>query len=190
MAERARCGHPKPDGSPCKAWPKRGKAKCASHLGLAGRRPKLGTDAGEALQAQVVALLRNGNYIETSCRASGLSVSTYYGWVERGEADVEAELDTPYAQFSQACARARAEGEAVLVQEVRAASRGTERQPGDWKAAAWMLERTLPDKYGQKREVKHDVSTARTEPPEVVETEERLLTVAQLMTEIGVMPDA
>jgi hypothetical protein len=189
MADRPRCGFPKDDGTPCQGWPKRGETLCAAHLGLVGRKPMLDTDRGEKVQATVTALLRNGNYIETACAAAGLSTTAFYAWMERGEADIEAETTSRYRDFTEAVTRARAEGEALLVQEIRAAGRGTERAVGDWKASAWILERTQPEKFGQRREVHHSGGIARrTEAPEVPENAERLLGVVSLLDEIGVLP--
>jgi len=158
-------------------------------MGLAGRRPTLGTDAGTELQTRLVAFLRAGNYISTACAALGMSEAAFYAWRERGEADLEAELVTPFSEFAEACARARAEGKAMVLQSIRQAGMGSEDRSGDWKALAWFLERSFPDEYGQRREVKHSGAVARTAAPEVPENEERLLTVAQLMHEIGVVPD-
>ena len=190
MAER--CSYSKPDGSPCRSWPKRGERRCASHLGLAHRRPLLGTDAGEELQAKVVAFLRNGNYVSTACQANGLGISTFYAWTERGEADIEAGVASVYSEFVEACTRAKAEGRAVLLNTIRKAGVGDERKAGDWKAAAWILERTNPDEFGPRREVRHatvDSLPPRNEPPELPEDEDRLVTVVSLMAEIGVVPD-
>lgn len=190
MAERALCGHPTADGSPCEKFPKRGHDKCAAHLGLVGRKPMLSTDRGEETVALVTALLRNGNYVDTACTAAGLSVSAFYAWKERGEADLEAEAETVYANFAEAVARARATGEAALVQEIRQAGQGNERRPGDWRAAAFVLERGFAERWGAKAQVRHSGAvSARTGPPEIPETAERVLTVAALMAEIGALPD-
>lgn len=189
MADKPRCGHPKPDGTSCRAYPKKGDTKCAAHLGLVGRKAMLGTDEGEQLQARITALLRGGNYIETACHASGVSISAFYAWRERGEADIEADVASPYREFAEAVTRARAEGEAMILQEIRTAARGSEYAPGDWKAGAWVLERTMPEKYGQRREVTHRAGVhARTEPPVCDESADRLLAVVAIAQEVGVLP--
>jgi hypothetical protein len=178
------CGHPTPDGGLCKNAPKRGEQYCAAHLGLVGRKPMLGSDAGDEVQAKLVAFLRGGNYVSTACAAVGISETAYYAWLEHGEADRANDVASPYADFAEACVRARAEGQAVLVQEVRRAGRD-----GDWKASAWMLERSYPEQFGVRREVKHSGGiAARTAAPEVPEDVDRLLTVAQLVDDIGALP--
>jgi len=172
--------------TPCAATTKRGtrcanRAKvsetlCAVHLGVAHRRSKLTED----LQHKITALLRNGNYVETACGAAGISVSTFYAWMERGEADERAGTQSAFLEFSEAVHRTRAEGEALLLQQIRQAA------PTDWRAAAWILERTAPERFGRRTEIKHD-GTLRTSVQQVPETEERLLTIVQLMGEIGVI---
>ena len=38
------------------------------------------------LTTRIVDLVRAGNYIETAAKAAGIHKSTYYAWMERGEA--------------------------------------------------------------------------------------------------------
>lgn len=177
------CTARKKNGEPCRNKAKRGEEECASHLGTAHRPTKLNEDVTH----RVTALLRNGNYIATACQVAGISVQSYYAWTERGEADTEQGHATVFAEFAEACARARGEGEALLLQTIRQAAQGTERRPGDWRAAAWILERTAPDKFGQRQEVKH-TGGLRTSAPEVPDDADRLADVAGIMAEIGVLP--
>lgn len=163
-------------GTPCANKAKVNERLCAVHLGAAHRRSKL----TEELQHKITALLRNGNYVETACGAAGISVSTFYAWMERGEAGEEAGTQSAFLEFSEAVHRSRAEGEAMLLQQIRQAA------PKDWRAAAWILERTMPAKYGRRAEIKHG-GTVRTDVQQVPETEDRLLTVAQLLVDIGVL---
>ena len=107
---------------------------------------------------RIVALIRNGNYVAVAARASGISPTAYYTWVERGEADLEQGKATPFAVFAEACARAKAEAEATLLARIQMAA-GAER--GDWKAAAWMLERMYPDRYGPRQQHRHRGAGAR-----------------------------
>lgn len=85
----------------------------------------------------------------TACELAGVSEPTYYAWMSAGEEGVE-----PYAEFYRAVTRARARGEECMVDVVHLATlekRDAEGNPTgmvDWKAAAWLLERRFPDRYG------------------------------------------
>ena len=80
----------------------------------------------------VVAMIRNGNYIETACRAAGISQDCYYRWTKLGEAG-----EWPYCELTQALKTADAEGEAHLVGVIRKAA---DSGPQYWPAAARILE--------------------------------------------------
>lgn len=171
-------------GAPCQNQAKRGERFCASHLGLAHRPTKL----SEEVQQRAVALLRQGNYIETAARIAGISPATYHGWRERGEADLHAGMRTEFSEFFEATTRARAEGEATLLQQIRLAAQGADGRPGDWRAAAWILERTAPDRFGARQELKHSGDGLRLAgPPELPQDEDRLREVASILIDIGVL---
>lgn len=96
----------------------------------------------------IVDALKAGLYRETAAQLAGIGVSTLYSWIERGEADIEASKRTVYAEFVEALQRGEAEGEADLLATIR------ESAPKNWQAAAWMLERKMPEKYGRRDQVK------------------------------------
>lgn len=171
-------------GAPCGNQAKRGEALCASHLGLAHRPTKLSED----VQHRVVVLLRQGNYAETAARFAGISPATFHGWRERGEADLDAGMRSEFSEFFEATTRARAEGEATLLQQIRLAAQGAGGKPGDWRAAAWILERTAPDRFGARQELKHSGDGLRLAgPPELPQDEDRLREVASILSDIGVL---
>lgn len=114
----------------------------------------------------------------------GIHRSTLYDWLRQGTealrkagwvlADVPAEA-RPYAQFSDMLEKAVAEAEANALTVIGVAARGrpartvTRKLPdgstvteaseaihGQWQAAAWMLERTQPDRYGRRDRVQHE----------------------------------
>lgn len=116
----------------------RGKAKT-------GRPSKL----TPAVHDHLVEAIKSGNYIETAVRACGIGVSTYYGWMERGEADLANGKDTPYAELSEAIRKAEGEAETDALGEIRKAARDS------WQAAAWYLERKFPARWGRKDRVEH-----------------------------------
>lgn len=98
--------------------------------------------------------LKGGADIRTASQFAGLNYSTVYMWVERGQREnerVEAGLgssddEQAYLDLWQRMRKARAEAVVRNVAQVQKAA-----QQGDWKAAAWWLERTVPEHYAQKR---------------------------------------
>jgi hypothetical protein len=112
----------------------RGSDRCSSHLGRAGRKTALTPEVGDRL----VAMLRSGNYLEVAARAAGVHRNTLSEWMRRGRAGEE-----PYAELAARVTRALAEGEAHNVAQIAKAARES------WQAAAWLLERQYPDRWGR-----------------------------------------
>lgn len=109
-----------------------------------GRPTKLTSDLTE----QVVSAIEEGNYVETAAQAVGIHPATYYNWMTWGAQGKE-----PYAAFFEAVTCARARAEMQLVREVRTGDdKGVSFGPA--RAAAFMLERTRPDKFAQRVNLK------------------------------------
>lgn len=85
--------------------------------------------------------LRAGAYFSHACEAAGIRARTVAYWLEWGE-----EGKKPYAAFADKVMQLRAED------AIRSQSIITRAQlgpiTGDWKAAAWSLERKHPKVYG------------------------------------------
>jgi hypothetical protein len=114
----------------------RGSDRCASHLGLTGKgRPPLLDDA---TADKLVVMLRAGNYVAVAANAAGISLRTLQVWLQRGRKG-----EDPYAALVERVDRARAEGEVRNVATIAKAA--TER----WDAAAWLLERQYPERWGR-----------------------------------------
>ncbi len=94
-------------------------------------------------QQRICALLGEGVTIATAASLSGISERTYHGWVTRGDAGEE-----PYATFFDAATRARGSWKARLIARIE--------KTNDWRAAAFLLERSFPDEYGSKRVVEDE----------------------------------
>ena len=108
------------------------------------------------LHTKIVGLVAGGNYAQVAAQACGIHESTYYDWLETGEADLEANKTTPFGELAKAIKLARAEAQTMAVLAVRRAF-GT-----DWKAAMTYLERTDPKQWGRKDQVEATVSGAIT----------------------------
>jgi hypothetical protein len=198
----ATCTATKADGSPCRASAMKGREVCKPHSGDpdVGQKTKLTED----VMARVAQFLRNGNSIQTSMRANGLHPDSYYAWCERGEADLAAGKGTIFTEFTENCARARGEGVAALVNVIRSAGLGTLRNegdklvgaPGDWKALAWILERTHPEEFAARSEVRTratltgHMTRQNAEAAMVADDDVKLDEITDVLMHIGVVETA
>lgn len=122
------------------------------------------------LTARFAELLEKGMYFEPTCALVGVSKVSAYDWLKRGRAELERIAEDPrrsvlkdeqvFVDFLNACeeATATAEGRALEVIHDAAASK----HDGEWRAAAWFLERRLPDRWRERKghDVKADVKVA------------------------------
>ena len=123
------------------------------------------------LQEKIVELIKLGNYAEDAAGAVGINRNTFFLWMARGRAESERlklipdaepnELETPYVNFMSAVEKARDEATARNVAVIQRAATN-----GDWKAAAWYLERTRQKTYGRAERV--EMTGADGEPMKMV----------------------
>lgn len=135
--------------------------------------------------------LSTGASIRAAAEAAGIAESTYYKWAARGRKELErieaaqqalAELprgtaktkreaakraakpiaaEKPYVEFVEGATRARATIEVQLINHIVTAA-----QSGDWRAAAWIMERRGdPEWFKTER---HEVSGPEGKPIETV----------------------
>ena len=124
-------------GEPCRKHAMQGAELCAFHLGRAGRKTALEPDVIDRLEQ----MLKAGNYIEIACRAVGVPTRTFADWMSRGRS--AAPGDEPYRELAERVEQALAEGEVRNVAQIAAAARD------NWQAAAWLLERGNPERWGR-----------------------------------------
>ena len=98
------------------------------------------------VQERIVAVLRSGAYVEQAAEAAGIGRSTFDDWIRRGDSD--AAKDKPFRDLRDAVEQARAEAEARHVALIARASSKS------WQAAAWLLERQYPNRWGKVSERK------------------------------------
>lgn len=102
-------------------------------------KPKLNPD----LIKKIGLYLEAGNFAETAAAACGISRDSYYAWLRKGAN----ETSGPHFDFNEAVTNSMARGEVRLLETVRNASHK------EWQAAAWMLERRHPKKWGKKKQI-------------------------------------
>ena len=98
--------------------------------------------------------IRIGTPVRKAVTASGIAEKTFYNWMSRGLAERERlsismtaksnPTEVVFLQFLQRVEQARAEAIAKKVAVI--AKSGND---GDWRAAAWWLERQVPEEFGK-----------------------------------------
>lgn len=144
------------------------------------------TKLTKKLQDKICNAIRAGNYIETASAYAGISKSTLYDWLKRGEREKVRvsknsrarirKKERIYVEFSDAVEKALADSEVRDVAIIANAAKE------NWQAAAWRLERKFPNKWGRRfkadvehsGQVKHDVTSKIINDPEAVELAEEL----------------
>ena len=81
--------------------------------------------------------LTEGNYDVVAAQAAGITRQTFYNWIRKGKADKEG----IYFDFYRMVEGAKAEGEVNLIKIIKKASGRS------WTAAAWILERSRPERW-------------------------------------------
>ena len=118
--------------------------------------------------------VRYGSKIKHACQFAGIQLSTYYTWRRRAHAGEE-----PYATFIRGVSQAQGEFVARNLEAIHAHT------AIDWKAAAWLLERSYPEEYAMRTFIEE-------EPPLLRDLKELisagLVTVLEIRTEIPDLP--
>ncbi len=89
----------------------------------------------------VIDIVEHGNYVETACAMNGIASSTMRLWMKRGRENPASK----YGAFERMLRQATARQEAKRVKTILDASTET------WTAAAWWLERKIPERWGRHR---------------------------------------
>lgn len=101
---------------------------------------------------KLVLAIRSGTDLETSCHYAGLAVATVYKNLERGKIEAQrvergenpSKDEAEYLAFWKDLTSARADAVVRNVAAIQQAASG-----GSWQAAAWWLERSVPDTYSK-----------------------------------------
>lgn len=94
----------------------------------------------------LLAGLEAGAFVQDAARAAGLSPRSVWRWIERGKAEAEQGTEGTYWQLWRALEAARFIAQNKALSVIMAAADG-----GNWRAAAWWLERAYPDHWNLHR---------------------------------------
>lgn len=155
-------------GERCRKQAMEGAEVCAFHLGRVGRKTLLTPQLAD----QLVAMLRAGNYVTVATRAVGISRRTFAEWMQRGRSDKSA--DAEFASFRRRVEQARAEAEVRHVAQIAQASADS------WQAAAWLLERQHPERWGRVSVRLREEAPPQHEPAAVAPTDDPFTEVDEL----------
>jgi hypothetical protein len=131
-----------------------------------------------ATATSIVEAVRAGNYANVAAASAGIHRSTYFAWMNRGEAASDAlssgdpvdEAEIAFADFHDRVRQAEAEAEMAAVASVREAK-------GGWQAHMTYLERRFPVRWRRMDGIKHaggrgaDASTPEEEFRRMAEAE-------------------
>lgn len=129
-------------------------------------RPSLALDSKQV--DGILAALSNGNDLIVSAAAFGVSRDLLARYLRHG-AHLRATLKNPHSahldSYDAACVRLSEDAEkALATAEVRMAiAVGKAANAGDWRAAAWWLERRARTRWGEQVEVTGTVVTAEAQ---------------------------
>jgi transposase len=142
-------------GNACKCFAVEGSTYCIAHIGRVRRQPALTPE----ITARIANIVSSGSYLTTAIAAAGVPRQTFYGWWKRGDPDGEDPSEAGFRDMRERIERARAEGEARNVAVIAKAA-----QDANWQAAAWMLERSFPERWARPSQRPEDATAADSTP--------------------------
>ena len=95
------------------------------------------------VKKRILTAIRQGSPFEHAAEFGGVHRTTLYKWIKAGE-----DGEQPYAAFLEEFYKAQADAVQVLLKRINDAAAN-----GDWKAAAWILERRHREHFGRNVEV-------------------------------------
>lgn len=93
--------------------------------------------------ARIAEAIGNGHFVQAVMLGEGLSRSNYYSWLERGEKDRQAGIESIYVEFSDTIKKAEFLAEDRNLLALQSGGLG-------WQAHAWFLERRFPGRWGTR----------------------------------------
>lgn len=140
---RTICGATTTSGKPCGRAPSKGKDRCGWHQ--TATPPAVSLTKG--VREIIVEALATGCYRATAAEHAGIARSTFYRWLELGQAHSRDGVESEHRALWEAIEKAEADAELSALATIRRAA------PASWQAAAWLLERKHPDRWGRTQRV-------------------------------------
>ncbi|MEI7788969.1 MAG: hypothetical protein WCI23_09980 [Chlorobiaceae bacterium] len=91
-----------------------------------------------------------GMTIENACYVCGICRKTYYLWYNQGKKDSESEIVSLQQMLYDEMPRAMALCELTHLRNIFKACKT------DWKASAWYLEHTRPERYARRKPIRRE----------------------------------
>lgn len=108
------------------------------------------TKFGPETCKEIIEGIKQGYPQKTAAALAGVSESTFYDWLKRGE---DAKRKTKYSEFLESVKKAREHSKAHHLGVIRKAGEGDDKNRPQWQASAWYLERMFPDEFGRTQRV-------------------------------------
>lgn len=163
--------------------PKTKATRKAPAKGKAGKVETRGRKLGLTVEImlEIEQILKEGNYQQTAYECVGVGKDGYYDWIKRGIAAKEKALnghkltadEQLLSEFADTIKKAIAFGKRRNVGLIAQAA------IKDWHAAAWMLERTDPERYGRRDKVNVDSKVEQTLKIENKQVEELIASLPE-----------
>lgn len=124
-----------------------------------GRKSRLTPELAE----RIANLISTGNFTVVVCGLVGISESTFYRWMARGEKATRG----VYREFWEQVKKAEAAREAKWVKDI----------DGDpsWQSKAWLLERRYPERWGRRDTLIQELTGKDGGPIRIEEAREQLI---------------
>jgi transposase-like protein len=95
-------------------------------------------------QARINAAIGAGAERALAAKYAGIGESTLYRWLERGQRDERAGIESKFRTFWSTVAKTEAEVQMRALAMIKVAG------AKNWRAAIWMLERRYPERWGRR----------------------------------------
>ena len=123
-----------------------------------------------AIQDAMVNAIAAGSYAYVAADFVGISRSTHYAWLERGELG-----EAPFSEYLDAIRKAEAASEVRNVAIIQKAA-----DEGDWRASITYLERKFPDRWGKRERNSIELTGANGAPIELTISDPKAVLLAML----------
>ncbi len=124
---------------------------------------------------KIIAALNGGSHLGDAAERAGVGKRTLTRWLERGRryrdalpTDSTTESDKPFYELLLDVEKTVASVRIRMSARILAAADGTADKPGDWRAAAWYLERSQPEVWGRRNVPEETIALEQAETVEMI----------------------